>query len=177
MTGAWPVVAATGHRSQHLDPSAQHWVREKLQAGAVWLRDHCGTRIAVSGMALGVDTWWAQAALDAGLELHAYIPFESQSRLWGPEDYAEWVRLRGLATVPKVLHADPVSKRQAVGYLHGRNDAMLRNADAVIAVWLAGETDGGTFSAVRKAQARKLPGVHLEPASRRVRTVEPGGWF
>jgi len=71
----WPTVCATGHRPQHLDPSAIHWVQEKLTAGAVWLRDERGMKVGITGMALGVDTWWAHAVLAAGLELHAYIPF------------------------------------------------------------------------------------------------------
>jgi uncharacterized phage-like protein YoqJ len=173
----WPTVCATGHRPQHLDASAAHWVKEKVTAGAVWLRDERGTKVGVSGMALGVDTWWAHAVLAAGLELHAYIPFESQPDRWTPSERAEWARLRGLATVVKVVGPNPRDRREAVRMLHARNDAMLAASDAAVAVLLAGKTDGGTASAVRKADRLGLPGVHLEPTARRVRVVEPGGWL
>lgn len=173
----WAKVCATGHRPQHLDPSAQHWVREKLTAGAVWLRDNRGMRVGISGLALGVDTWWAHAVLAAGLELHTYVPFETQADRWTPADHAEWTRLQDVASAAIVLGKRPRDRREAVRLLHARNDAMLTNSDAVCAVLLAGKVEGGTASAVRKADQLGLPGVHLEPTSRRVRTVDSGEWL
>jgi hypothetical protein len=152
-------------------------VREKLTVGAVWLRDEHGMKVGISGMALGVDTWWAHAVLAAGLELHAYIPFETQADRWTPVERAEWTRLRGLATVVRVVGPNPRDRREAVRLLHARNDAMLAESAAVVAVLLAGKVDGGTASAVRKAEQRGLSGVHLEPTARRVRVVESGGWL
>ncbi|WP_152748233.1 DUF1273 domain-containing protein [Micromonospora sp. RV43] len=133
---------------------------------AVKLREEHGTQIGVSGMALGVDTWWAQAVLAAGMELWAYVPFPQQPAKWQPADQEEWRRLRALAS--RVREFGP---RYDVRLLHARNDGMLLDAKAVTAVWLPGKKDGGTYSAVRKAGRLRLPVIHLDP--RRLRTSLP----
>lgn len=177
LTELWPTVCATGHRPQHLDPAAAEWVREKLTAGAVWLRDHRGMRAGITGMAAGVDLWWAQAVLDAGVQLWAYIPYESQPDRWDTAEQAEWRQLRAAASVVKVLGPNPPSRREAIRLLHARNDAMLRDSIGVVAVLLAGKTDGGTYSAVKKAQRLGKAGVHIEPTGRGVRVVAPEEWL
>jgi precorrin-6x reductase len=55
-----------------------------------------------------------------------------------------------------------------VRLLRARNDGMLAEADAVVAVLKPSKTSGGTASAVRKAQAMGLPIVHLNPERRTV---------
>lgn len=179
MTIVWPVVAATGHRQRNLPPGSEAWVREKLAAGAVWLRDERGCRTAISGLALGVDTWWARAVLDAGLELWAYVPFPQQPDPWPRAAKAEWRRLLNRAA--KVEHLGDLDglppgrrKAMATALLHARNGQMLDDADAVIAVLDPAKTGGGTVSAVRSARALGLPIVHLNPRARTVNVVEPG---
>lgn len=165
----WPIVAGTGHRE--LDAGATAWCREKIPAAARWLRDECGTRIIISGMARGFDLMWAAAALDAGLELWAYIPFKEQADKWNRADKAEWWRLRFRAKVTILGEIDPElpSKRRSSAVnalLFARNDAMLRDADAVLAVWDATRRTGGTYGAIKKAGALRLSGVHLDPVAR-----------
>ena len=67
-------VALTGHRPQHLDAQQSAWARVVIPQVMARLVTVYGMRVAISGMALGADTWWALAALSAGVELHAYIP-------------------------------------------------------------------------------------------------------
>lgn len=62
----WARVSATGHRPQNLPRGSAPWVRGELARVAEKLRAEHGTRIAISGGALGVDLWWADAAHDAG---------------------------------------------------------------------------------------------------------------
>lgn len=171
----WPVVCATAHRQ--LTADAEPWVRGKLTACAVWLRDNCGTRIAVSGMALGGDQVWAESAIDAGLELHAYVPYQSQPNRWSPDAQERWGKLISAASHVVVCNPNPADRKAAIRMLHARNDAMLAASNAVVAVLRGDATKGGTASAVRKAQRLGLPGVHLDPATQRVRVVEPGYWF
>lgn len=174
----WPVVAATGHRPQDLAPAVQDWCRIKLTRAAVWLRDERGCRVGISGMALGVDQWWAQAVLDAGLELHAYVPFPEQPDVWPVSARAEWRRLLDRAArVVTVGSLDgvtgPARKGAAVRLLHARNDAMLNDATALLAVLDLNRTSGGTWSAVRKATLRRMPGVHVDPYTSLVRIGLP----
>jgi len=110
----WPRVAVTGHRS--LEPSEAAFAKAELARLAGKLRDHHGTTTAISGMALGADTWWAEAAVDAGMELWAYIPFEAQSDRWPEADRERWAGLRSRATREVVLGVD-----YHVALLHARN--------------------------------------------------------
>lgn len=172
---AWPIVCATAHRQ--LPADAVPWVRERLTACAVWLRDERGTRVGVSGMARGGDLLWSEAVLAAGLDLHAYVPYRSQPDRWDPADRDRWADLIGKAARVVVCNPDPPDRRTAVRYLHARNDMMLAASSAVVAVLRSDATSGGTVSAVRKAWRLGLPGVHLDPTTRRTRVVESGDWL
>ncbi len=177
MSGIWKTATATGHREVSADD--EPWVRAELGRCARWLHEH-GTCYAVSGMARGVDLWWADAAVTAGLHLCAAIPFEEQPARWSRAQRAEWQRLRRLAVREHVVGALPadVAPRQrsaAVNrLLHARNDFMLGRAAAVVAVWERGRFDGGTHGALVKAARRRLPGIWLDPAARTVAFTLPG---
>jgi hypothetical protein len=167
----WTVVCGTGHRQ--LPPDQAEWMRGQLARCAVWLRDVAGTQVGISGFARGFDLWWADAVVKAGLELWAYIPFEEQSARWtSRRDREEWQRLRAAATQDReriigVVGPDVPPARRSTAVtrlLHARNDAMLRDAGAVVAGWEAGRLDGGTHGALVKAVSRGMPGVHLDPA-------------
>ena len=163
MTGL-PVVAATGHR--HLPSASMPWLRAELRRVAVKLRDEHGATIGISGMALGGDMEWADAVGAAGVDLHAYVPFEGQELLWRPKDQERWQALIGKAAVVRVLAGAPAGHRDAVRLLHARNDAMLAAASAVVAVWSPAERGGGTFTCVQKAARRGMPVVHVNPVAR-----------
>lgn len=173
----WPAVAGTGHR--RIPPTMVPWVRKKLAAGMEWLRDERGTRIVISGMALGFDQMLARSAVDAGLDLWAYLPYPGQADRWKEVEQREWRRLVDLAAdVVMCSEADPTSREEAARMLDQRNDAMLAGAAAasggLIALYDKRRTKGGTRNAVRKAG--RLPGVHLDPAAMTVRTIRPGGF-
>jgi uncharacterized phage-like protein YoqJ len=173
----WPTVCATGPRD--VPAGAEPWVRAELARCAVWLREQ-GTRYAVSGMARGVDLWWADAAVTAGLELCAAIPFAEQTDPWSKADRAEWTRIRALATrahIVGVLPADVAPRQRSTAVnrlLHARNDFMLDRSAAVVAVWECGKLDGGTHGALVKAARRGLPGIWLDPAARSIVFELPG---
>lgn len=172
----WPTVAVTAHR--RLPTDTLGWVQLKVDRAAVWLRDEHNTEVAVSGMALGGDQMWARAALSAGLSLHAYVPFPQQADVWTSSQRKEWRRLLELAERVVTcgdLAGIPEGRRraEAVRLLYARNDRMLDDADAVLAVLDSTATTGGTVSAVRKAEQRGLPIVHIDPAGRTVTVRQP----
>lgn len=161
----WPIVCLTGPRPQHLDPPARAWARAKLHDAAAWLRDQRGTVVGISGMAIGADTWWAEAVLAAGLTLGAHVPFPQQPDRWTRRDREVWARL--------VDRADPAySRTYATEYsnraLHARNAGMLAASDAVVCVWCPNRREGGTYSAVCAATRAQIPGVHLDPCRQTV---------
>jgi uncharacterized phage-like protein YoqJ len=139
-------------------------VQVKLRNAAEWLRNERATTVGISGMALGVDQWWAQAVLAAGLKLWAYIPSAHQGDRWTPDQGREWGALIEQATKVHTFGGRQVTP----ALLHARNDGMLDDSDAVIAVYRPGKTTGGTYSAVMKAERRRMPGIFLDPVARSV---------
>ena len=144
----WTRVAVTGHRPQFFTPEQTVWAKSELERLAAKLRDGNGTQVAIGGGALGADTWWARAAVRAGLDLWVYVPFLDQSAKWEQEDRKTWGQMLSVAQRTLVLGSG-----YDVRLLHARNDFMLRDADLMIAVLDPAKTTGGTVSAVAKARA------------------------
>lgn len=165
MPDVWPSVMVTGHRPQHLPAGSHDWVRRELTRLAEKVRTEHDTTTGVSGMALGPDLWWADAVMDAYLRLWAHIPFPQQPDRWHPERQAEEIAAyRRLCRSAWKLTT--YGGYYDVGFLHARNDGMLKVSAAVIAVLLPGKTDGGTASAVAKAEKLGLPIIHVNPEAR-----------
>lgn len=138
-------------------------MRVELARVAVKLHAEHGTRIGVSGMALGVDQDWADAVLAAGMALHAYVPFPQQPDRWSEPAQARWRALLARAADVRYFgdHYD-------VRLLHERNHGMIRAADVMVAVWRPSKRSGGTWSAVRVIPDA-MPVIHLDPDARAVR--------
>lgn len=164
----WTRVMVTGHRPQHLTDAQAAWAQDELDRLAIKVRDTHGAQVAITGAALGADTWWARSARRAGLRLWAYVPCLTQASRWRPEDQDTWRKMLGLADRTLVLAAD-----YDVRLLHSRNDFMLRDADMVIAVWDATKTTGGTASAVIKARAAGKTLVIVDVTGRSTRIERP----
>lgn len=164
----WVRVAVTGHRPQHLRPEQQAFARAELARLAAKVRDQHGTTVAISGMALGADTWWAQAALAAGIDLWAYIPFEVQGGRWRERDQAVWSDLRARAARELVL-----ATNYDVRLLHARNEYMIRDADVLIAIHDPAKTTGGTASAISKARSSGKTLILTDVVSRRTAISRP----
>lgn len=114
-----PAVALTGHRPQHLNAQQSAWARVVIPQVMARLVTVYGMRTAISGMAPGADSWLALAALSAGVELHAYIPFEAQAARWSASDQALWRAIRARADQEGMVSDGGFG----VGALHARNDA------------------------------------------------------
>lgn len=168
MTGAdvWDIVAGTGHRPQHLLGPQRTWLRERIPAAVRYLAAEHGMRAGISGMAIGFDLWWAQAIVDAGLDLWAYVPCPQQTVKWSSTDRREWKRL--LDQAAKVRY---ISEFYYPGVMHVRNHAMLSDAHALVAGWRTLKRSGGTFDAVNHARRNRLPGVLLDVDHQHTRLV------
>lgn len=150
-------VMVTGHRPQGMTPEQTEFAKRALKAIGRQLKKDFGTVEAISGMALGVDTWWAIIALNLNLELAAYIPFPQQPKPWWEADKKRWTELRKAAT-REVVCAEEFSVRA----LHIRNDAMIKAADLAIAVWSPSVLSGGTSSAVKKIRKINMPMILVD---------------
>ncbi len=171
MAGRYDVVFGTGHRELRNGDHA--WRSSQLDKACQWLRD-AGTRYAVSGLALGFDSDWADAALNAGLKLCAVIPFTGQPDRWNRQQKARWERLRAAAIrehiAGEVPDGIPARQRGAVinGLMTKRNTFGVERSTAIITDWEPGRFDGGTSATLRTAVGHARPGLHLNPVARTV---------
>jgi len=150
------VVAFTGHRPRKLQSEAIPTIRRALAdiVGRV-LRKYPNA-VFLSGMALGVDQWAAEAVLaarDAGARcrLVAVLPFEGQQDRWPRPDRERYLSIleRADLVIPLVMGMPPRSPAHARRLLLARNRWMVKAARAVIAVWDG--SPGGTAYTVRFA--------------------------
>lgn len=145
-------VAATGHRPEQFTPTQTQWVRHvALPRILTRLRDVHGTQQVLTGMARGVDLWWADEALRQGIDVAAYLPFEQQTSSWvDPDDVAEWERVRAAAS-REVIARD----RGNVYAFHARNDLLIADSDLLVGVHVDNPSSNGTASTMKKAEARQ----------------------
>jgi len=163
------VVMVTGHRPGKLGGFApgnpmERAVRKALRTALLNLQDLrklqdplglplCG----LSGMALGVDQWFAEIVLDRGLPLVAAVPFEGQESTWP---------MASLRTYHALLRrARGVHMVTPGGYtawkMRRRDRWMVANADQGIAVWDGSR--GGTGHTVDYAREIGLPMEFIHP--------------
>jgi uncharacterized phage-like protein YoqJ len=141
-----PVVAFTGHRPHKLcGRRVEHYVRERIREELLSLRP----RLVISGMALGVDQWAAQIALEMQLPLLAAVPFLGQDAKWTKRQQAHYRRLLDKAAEVVIVSSGGYTKRK----MDRRNEYMVHRCDVLIAVWNG--TAGGTANCVHYAQIAK----------------------
>lgn len=146
-------VAVTGHRPQHLSAEDSLWIMGEFERLMVKL----SPSVAISGMALGADTWWAQAALDLHVPVHAYVPFPEQDSRWRASDRKIYKDL--LSRAAEITVVCPGYNPSAFEL---RNRAMVDSCDLLVAAW-NGKRSGGTFNAVRYAEKVEREIIHVDP--------------
>lgn len=161
MNPVFPKVMITGHR-KFSEPETL-WLQKELRKTAKRLASFHGLEEIITGMALGADTMWAQIALELNTPFAAYVPFEAQADTWPEADRKLWRELREKASREEVI-----GPHFSVGYLHARNDAMIRDSDLCVAALRQSETRGGTVSAVKKVRALNKPLIIVDPEARTV---------
>lgn len=156
----------TGHRPSGLTVAEAAWSQIAIATTIHNLQQNYGTEEAISGMALGADTWWAVSALSAGMKLHAYVPFKAQADTWEDPDKALWQELLKAATTKTLVGGDTYD----VKMLHARNDAMLKATletdGLVVALLKSDSVRGGTYSAVKKARSKGQKLLVIDPIER-----------
>ncbi len=166
------VVAGTGHRPQHLLPEQRAWLRERIPAAVTWLVEQAGMRVGISGLALGFDTWWAEALLarrasHGDVQVWGYAPCPQQPARWSSTDKKRWTVL-----VERCDRIVMVADRYHETCMNDRNAAMLADATGLLAGWRSLKRSGGTWDAIKGARSRRMPGVLLDADHRRTRLIE-----
>ena len=156
-------ICVTGHRPNKLygyDVYHPQWV--KLKETFKYLLKKYQCEEAITGMALGVDTVFALAALELKeegypIKLHCAIPCRNHSSRWVKESVLLYNDILSKADTVKL-----VSDEEYKPYLmQKRNEYMVDLADKVIAVWDGSK--GGTGNCVAYAQKCKKDIVRIKP--------------
>lgn len=146
----WPRVAVTGHRA-HLIPATAHaWVQSELARLLTKLSTDHSTTVALSGLATGADSWWGEAAIAEGTSLWTYQPFPEQPARWSSTEQDVHARLCAASSRHIVIGNRPSNTA-----FDQRNQLMLTDADALIAVRDPNRRSGGTVNAL----TRHLSGI------------------
>jgi uncharacterized phage-like protein YoqJ len=155
------IIAFTGHRPDELggydesNPTALK-VKAKIKAK---LQELNPERV-ISGMALGVDIWAAEAAIELGIPVEAALPFVGQDKIWPEPSKARFQDI-----LKKCKKVTVVSEGgYAAWKMHARNAYMVDNCDLLIAVW-NGKQEGGTWGCIQYATKRVLEPDRLRSLS------------
>lgn len=145
-------VMVTGHRTQQFNETQRRFVIQELTRITEKLTNEYGMTDALTGMAIGVDLWFARVNLDIGNRVHGYIPFPQQPQNWTLPQQAEYREIMADLESKRV-----VSPTYAVWAFHERNGLMVRDSDLTIAVWDSSIRRGGTYSTLVKARNAGKP--------------------
>ncbi|WP_441286189.1 hypothetical protein ACSRUE_27525 [Sorangium sp. KYC3313] len=109
---------------------------------------------ALSSLAIGADQIFAQAALEAGLRLHAVVPCEGYDATFSPEELQGYEALLTAATEVTTL-AFPIPSEIA---FEAAGRWIVDHCDAVIAVWngCPASGRGGTGDIVDYARSKNV---------------------
>lgn len=141
-----PIVAGTGHRPNKVGgySLAAHAKLVLLASRELMILNPL---FVISGMAQGWDTALAQAAIDRGIDLHAYIPFKGQEKVWPSEARETYRALLNRSTHIKTC----CSGSYAVWKMQKRNEMMVDDCSLLLALWDGSK--GGTDNCIRYAES------------------------
>ncbi len=174
-------MSVTGHRPKDLFGYDEHiegtqWILATLRSLVEAFMARSSETVFVSGMALGVDQWWAEAAQSCGGRLHCYVPFAGQELAW--KDPAARARYRHIGRRAEQVHytrgEDQLRERsfsEVRELLLARNDDMVSVADVVVAVW-SGKRSGGTYHCLRSALRAGKRVLWVDPFQRTVQWLD-----
>ncbi len=154
------IIAGTGHRPQKLPSGfsmshvfairAKREIRKALEA----LKPEYG----ISGMALGFDTWLAEALVKLEIPFIAAIPCKGQEEVWNQtfRDHYRWLISKAwkVHTIGEVYNATCMQKRNM-----WMIDQLRNREDRLIALWDG--TRGGTSNCIRYAKDQGIEVINL----------------
>jgi uncharacterized phage-like protein YoqJ len=98
----------------------------------------------ISGMALGIDTLWAEVGLELEIPVIAAVPCVGQEKVWPKPSQEKYRKL--LDQCVEVVYVD---NRYSAAAMQKRNEWMVDKCDILVAYWNG--TPGGTRNCVNYA--------------------------
>ncbi len=161
--------AFTGHRPQNLP-----WQFNEADTNCLKLKQILNQQISqlakngftdfLSGMALGSDTWAAEAVLNLrkkkpALKLHCILPCKTQAEKWPVSEQERYQKI--LAQADSIFFT---SRNYHPNCMLERNRFMVEKARLLLAVY-NGQPHSGTAAAVRHAQKLGCDIIIINPIS------------
>lgn len=161
--------AFTGHRPQNLP-----WQFNEADTNCLKLKQILNQQISqlakngftdfLSGMALGSDTWAAEAVLNLrkkkpALKLHCILPCKTQAEKWPVSEQERYQKI--LAQADSIFFT---SRTYHPNCMLERNRFMVEKAHLLLAVY-NGQPHSGTAAAVRHAQRLGCDIIIINPIS------------
>ena len=161
--------AFTGHRPQNLP-----WQFNEADTNCLKLKQILNQQISqlakngftdfLSGMALGSDTWAAEAVLNLrkknpALKLHCILPCKTQAEKWPVSEQERYQKI--LAQADSIFCT---SRNYHPNCMLERNRFMVEKAHLLLAVY-NGQPHSGTAAAVRHAQKLGCDIIIINPIS------------
>lgn len=160
------VLGITGHRPHKLGgyddaTNRSKHVKHMLRTAYEQYQPVC----IVSGMALGVDQWAAEVALEMGIKVLALIPCLGQDCKWPTDSQTRYKELLKKITDAggKIEYVSDQVYHPALEQMAKRNARIVHYATRMLAVWDG--TWGGTGSCVRLAQKANIPVTRIHPTT------------
>lgn len=158
------VLGITGHRPHKLGgyndaTNRSKAIKAKMKDIFLEVKPAC----VVSGMALGIDQWAAEVALDLGIKVLALIPCKGQECKWPLPSQKQYTELleRIIAAGGSVEYVS--NEFYTPQCMHDRNQKIVDYSDKILAIWDG--SWGGTGSCVRVAQKAKKTVIKIHPST------------
>jgi uncharacterized phage-like protein YoqJ len=160
------IIAVTGHRPQKFAPPNTHdllthpavrQVEANVRGIVKWTIEQMKPTWLISGMALGVDQWAAEQAIEMGLPVLAAIPCRNQEQFWGPVARSNYNALLSKCSNVQLVTDGPYQKH----VMQTRNMWMVDRANMVLAVFDG--TEGGTANCVKYAIQSRRKILRFDP--------------
>lgn len=152
------IIAVTGHRPDKLGHDYEYTgplcTRLKTRIKRI-LKAHKPAK-AFSGMALGVDTIFAEACVELGIPFVAVIPFPGQEDRWIQSSKDRYYRL-----LEKAEYIEVVCHVYSKEAFQRRNEWMVNNSGLLLSIWDG--TEGGTANCTHYAMHKEKKILYLSP--------------
>lgn len=113
---------------------------------------------AISGMAVGVDTIFAEEVLKLKIKLIAAIPFKGQEKCWPKKAQDKYWEILNNPLVATVIVCDG---GYAAWKMQKRNEFLVDASNKLIAVWNG--TKGGTRNTINFAKSVNKTIIYINP--------------
>jgi uncharacterized phage-like protein YoqJ len=148
-------IGITGHRPERISEP------EKIKSLITEALQHFGTTRLYQGMAAGVDLWSAKEAWKLGIPYAAVKPWAGHKPRVA--DRVEYGKVLKHATA--IIDVDPSMDYPGVWVYNKRNEYIVNEVNAMIAVW-DGMPYGGTYGCIRYAWSKAVPVLRIDPERR-----------